>query len=579
MKIVAGADAIMTAEGSTEAPKWPGVEVSPGSENRARANGFPRNLGGPVVSVGKDRLGGPEIKPRPRGSELEPAGSKARAQRRYRPRIPKLAGKDGRESECPTVPTRQGNSPREDPVEGEGHRETGPLERKMQETLGSNSVSTKLQQIAELARQNTQMVLTTLVHHIDIEWLREAWRRTRKDGAVGVDGQGAAEYVANLEGNLQSLLDRFKSGKYKAPPVRRVQIPKGDGSKTRPIGIPTLEDKVLQRAVAMVLEAVYEQEFLDCSFGFRPGRSAHQAVDALGGSLMKMHGGWVLDLDIRSFFDSLDRQHLRSFLDQRVRDGVVRRTIDKWLKAGVLDAGTLLRPGAGTPQGGVISPLLANVFLHHVLDVWFEQEVKPRMRGQVTLVRYADDAVLVAQREDDARRILAVLPKRFGRHGLELHPDKTRLVFFVRPDRHTTGKGHHGGRPPGTFDFLGFTMLWGRTRRGSWVVKKRTARERKRRTIRRISAWCRRHRHEPLIEQHRSLSRQLQGHYAYYGVTGNFAALSVVFDHAVRAWHYWLNRRAQRRDLSWPRFKRILARLPLPRPRVVHSIYLSAANP
>jgi group II intron reverse transcriptase/maturase len=235
------------------------------------------------------------------------------------------------------------------------------------------------------------MALTTLAHHIDVDFLREAYRRTRKDGAPGVDRQTADEYAQNLEANLQALLDRFKSGTYRAPPVKRVHIPKGDGSKTRPIGIPTFEDKVLQRAVAMVLEAIYEQEFLDCSYGFRPNRSAHQALDALWKTLTEMKGGWVLEVDIKGFFDSLDHGHLRGFLDQRVRDGVLRRAVDKWLKAGVMEAGVLTHPDAGTPQGGVVSPLLANVYLHEVLDRWFETQVRPRLVGRATLIRYADD--------------------------------------------------------------------------------------------------------------------------------------------------------------------------------------------
>lgn len=255
----------------------------------------------------------------------------------------------------------------------------------------SGDISTRLQRIAQLAREDAQRAFLSLAHHIDIDWLREAYRRTRKDGAVGVDGQTAAEYERGLEANLRDLLDRFKSGRYKAPPVRRTYIPKGDGTATRPIGIPTFEDKVLQRAVAMVLEAVYEQDFLDCSYGFRPGRSAHDALHALREGLMAMGGGWILDVDIKSFFDTISHSHLRGILSQRVRDGVLRRTIDKWLAAGVMEEGMVTHPDTGTPQGGVVSPLLANVYLHEVIDRWFEREVKPRLRGRAFMVRYADD--------------------------------------------------------------------------------------------------------------------------------------------------------------------------------------------
>jgi len=282
-----------------------------------------------------------------------------------------------------------------------------------------------------------------LAHHIDIELLREAHELVRKDGAVGVDGQTAAEYAEALEENLASLLERFKSGAYKAPPVRRVHIPKGSGSKTRPIGIPTFEDKILQRAVLMVLEAVYEEDFLPCSFGFRRGRSAHQALETFWRSSMDMGGGVVLEVDIEGFFDSLAHVHLRSFLDERVRDGVIRRTIDKWLKAGVLEAGRVMHPNEGSPQGGVISPLLANVYLHHVLDTWFENEIKPRLKGRAFLVRYADDVVIVLENEDDARRLKAVLPKRFAKYGLKLHPEKTRDVPFRRPAQ----RGHDDNKP------------------------------------------------------------------------------------------------------------------------------------
>jgi group II intron reverse transcriptase/maturase len=441
-------------------------------------------------------------------------------------------------------------------------------------TSSPEPVSTRLQRIAELARGAPDMVLTTLSHNIDIEFLKEAYRQTRKDGAPGVDGQTAKGYEENLEGNLQSLLDRFKSGTYRAPPVRRVYIPKGDGKKQRPIGIPSFEDKVLQRAVAMVLTAVYEQDFQDCSYGFRPGRSAHQAVQTLRDGLMRMGGGWVLELDIQSFFDELDHAQLRAFLDQRVRDGVIRRTIGKWLKAGVMEEGVRRVPDSGSPQGGVISPILANVYLHEVLDVWFADAVQPQMRGRSFLVRYADDAVLVFEREDDARRVLEVLPKRFGRFGLRLHPEKTRLVDFRRPRDRDRGSG----KGPESFQLLGFTHYWARSRKGSWVVKQKTDRKRLSRAVKTVNKWCRVMRHRPVWWQWSRLAKKLRGHYAYYGITGNYIAL-VRFARAVeRCWRKWLSRRSQKGYVDWVRMRGILSRYPLPRPRVVHSVYRRAAN-
>jgi group II intron reverse transcriptase/maturase len=421
------------------------------------------------------------------------------------------------------------------------------------------------------------MRFTSLAHHIDLRLLYEAYQRTRKDGAVGVDGQTAADYAVNLMANLQGLLDRAKSGTYRAPPVRRVHIPKGIGNETRPIGIPTFEDKVLQRAVVMVLEAVYEQDFLDCSYGFRPGRSAHQALAALWKHTMDRAGCWIVEVDIRRFFDALDHTHLRQWLLQRVRDGVLLRLIGKWLNAGVLEEGVVTTPESGSPQGGVISPLLANVYLHYVLDVWFEQEVKPRLRGSAFLVRYADDFVMGFVCEEDARRVLEVLPKRFGKYGLTLHPDKTRLVPFQRPGQRSDSGS---AKPPaGSFDLLGFTHHWGRSRRGAWVVQRKTAASRFSRVLKKITQWCRLNRHRPVAEQHQLLSQKLRGHDAYYGITGNSRMLQRLRLVVNRIWSKWLSRRRRGGRLCWDHFNRLLQRFPLPPPRVVHSVYRSAANP
>lgn len=432
----------------------------------------------------------------------------------------------------------------------------------MRETSSLQNISTKQLRIAELAERVRPGALTTLAHHLDQDWMREAQRRTRKDGAVGVDGQTAQAYEENLEGNLERLLNRAKDGSYFAPPVRRVHLPK-DGGKTRPIGIPTYEDKVLQRAVLMLLEPVYEREFLDCSYGFRPGRSAHQALEAFWHQAMAMGGGWVLEVDIQSFYDSLDHRCLREILQLRVRDGVVMRLIGKWLHAGVMEAGQETHPEQGTPQGGVISPLMANAYLHEVLDVWFAREVQPRLRGRSFEVRYADDVVLCFEREEDARRVMAVLPRRLEKYRLTLHPEKTRLVPFGRP--------RPDGPEPGSFDLLGFTHYWGKSRKGRPVIQRKTSKQRLSRTLSRINEWCRVHRHESVRDQQRMLAQKLRGHYGYFGITGNLRALKQCWHQVERIWRKWLSRRSQRGRVTWERFQAWQSRFALPQPRIIHS--------
>jgi len=444
----------------------------------------------------------------------------------------------------------------------------------------STTVLTKQQRVANLARQSPQMGFTSLAHQMDIDWLHEAYRRTRKDAAAGVDGVTAEYYEANLQNNLEELLDRVKAGTYRAPPVRRVHIPKGNSAtETRPIGIPTLEDKVLQRAVAMVLEPIYEQGFYDCSFGFRPERSAHQALESLWKQTMNSHGGWILEVDIQKFFDTLDHAHLRRLIRHRVRDGVLTRLIGKWLKAGVLEQGAVTYPYTGSPQGGVISPVLSNIFLHYVLDEWIEQVVKPRLRGKAFLIRYADDFVMGFTHEEDARRVLAVLPQRLGKYGLAIHPEKTRLIPFQQPVQAAGEKDAGLGPPAGTFTFLGFTHYWGRSPRGRWVVKRKTASSRLSRALQNIALWCRANRHRPVKEQQHLLSQKLRGHFAYYGITGNSRSLAWFRFGVIRCWRKWLNRRNRERCLDWNIFNRLLERYPLPPARVVHSVYHRAASP
>lgn len=447
-----------------------------------------------------------------------------------------------------------------------------PLKGKNTEMSSSDHVSTKQQRIATLARQMPEAALWSLSRYIDVDWLKEAHQRTRKDGAPGVDGVTADEYGVRLDENLASLLARVKSGTYRAPPVRRAHIPKNE-RETRPIGIPTFEDKVLQRAVVMALEPIYEQTFHDCSFGFRPGRSVHDALAAFWNQAMKMAGGWVLEVDIKSFFDTIDHKRLQDMLRQRVADGVLLRLIGKWLNAGVLEKESLRFSDEGTPQGGVVSPLLANIYLHEVIDEWFAHEVKPRLFGNAFLIRYADDLVICFAQEDDARRVMRVLPRRFERYGLTVHAEKTRLVPFGSPNRKSPVRV-----PPGTFDFLGFTHYWGSTKNRLWTIKRKTAASRFSRSVRRIANWCRLHRHEPLYAQHRSLVRKLKGHYAFYGITGNADALERFRYAAVGVWYQWLSRRSRRR-MSWQRFTEVTARFPLPRGVAIHSVLLRPANP
>lgn len=429
------------------------------------------------------------------------------------------------------------------------------------------SISTRRRRIARLAKEDPERSLFSLAHNIDLYWLQESYARVRKDSAAGVDGQTAAEYEEDLMGNLRSLLDRFKSGLYRAPPVRRVYVPKSDG-RSRPIGIPTLEDKILQRAVLMVLEAIYEEDFMDFSHGCRPGRGPHQAVEELWQRLMELGGGWVLEVDVENFYEELDHGHLRSFLSQRVRDGVIRRTIGKWLNAGVMEEGVLSHRDRGTPQGGVISPLLANLYLHEVVDRWFVETVQAGLDGPSFLIRFADDFLIVCREERDARRVQEVLGPRMARHGLRLHPEKTRLIRFQRPPR---GRKPPREERPGTFSWLGFVHYWGKSRHGNWVVKRKTDPQRLARTLREIRDWCRRHRHHPVSWQQRQLASKLRGHYGYYGVTHNMASLRRLFRMVTRIWRKWLNRRSQRKRMPWERFQNLLRRHPLPKPRIVHS--------
>lgn len=440
------------------------------------------------------------------------------------------------------------------------------MEGKMTKTSSMETISTKQHKIATLARYTPKITLNTLSHHIDQEFLTVAYDNTRKSGATGIDGQTAKGYKEELQDNLLSLLNRFKSGSYKAPPVKRVYIPKGKG-KQRPIGIPTYEDKVLQTAVKMVLEPIYETDFYDCSCGFRPNRSAHQMIQKSWKTIMRQRCRWVLEVDIKSFFDTINHQQLREFLDLRVKDGVIRRTINKWLKAGTMEAGTYRRNKGGTPQGGVISPLLANIYLHYVLDEWFHEVVRKHLKGNAYLYRYADDFIICFENETDARRVMNVLPKRFGKYGLELHPEKTRLINFNTPDDRGSDDS------PNSFDLLGFTHYWGKTRKGEWLIKHKTSKKRLNSGLKSIGNWLKIYRHSPMDIQHKMLVRKLRGHYAYFGISNNYRCLNTIKDRVYKLWKFWLGKRSQRAFMSWEKFEKVKARYPLPQPRITVKLW------
>lgn len=424
----------------------------------------------------------------------------------------------------------------------------------MQETQSSETMSTSLLRLAALGREYPQRCFTNLNQYLTKDLLRAAFHHTRKDGATGVDGQTAADYGQKLEDNLESLLVRAKDGSYLAPPVKRGYVPKGNDR--RPIGIPTFEDKLLQRALVWILEKLYEPIFHPHSFGYRPKKSTHQALALLYQQLHKAGGGHVIEMDIQSFFDNLDKHQLRKFIQQRIGDGVILRLINKWLKAGVMEDGILHYPEHGTPQGGVISPLLANVYLHHVLDQWFERAVRPRLLNDACLIRFADDAVLLTRNVRDAGRVMEVLPKRFHRFGLHLHPKKTCVTRF-KPQEHAS------------IDFLGFTHYWRKNRRGGWSIRRKTMKSRLARAVKAASYWCRNNRHRPLPEQYTKLCSKIRGHYAYFGIRGNSESLGRFLYMVRRLWIKWLRRRSQRHRLSWEFAEKLLQRYPLPAVRLL----------
>ena len=433
-----------------------------------------------------------------------------------------------------------------------------------------DDMSPGLLRVMERARRDPHERQFSLAHLIDVEALRRVYGRIRKDAAVGVDGVTKEQYGQDLEEKLTDLHERLRAMKYRHQPIRRVHIPK-DKNRKRPIGISCLEDKIVQGALTEILGAIYEQDFLDGSFGFRPKRSAHDALKALYRAVRQGRANVIFESDVNSFFDTVHRRTMLEMLEERIADKSFMRLVGKCLHVGVLDGQVFTRPEDGTAQGSIISPMLGNIYLHNVLDKWFEEQVKPRLWGEATLIRYCDDFIICFERMDDAKRVERVLHKRFEKYHLSLHPEKTRLIDFRRPPLDQTG-----GKGPGSFDFLGFTMYWRRNRKGpGWHLSSKTRSARLSQTVQNIYDLCRRQRHEPVAVQHKALVSRIRGHFGYFGVNENQKCLKSLVYWSKRAWHKWLNRRSQRASLNWKRFLDLYKDYPFPNPKVYVNIWES----
>jgi group II intron reverse transcriptase/maturase len=448
-----------------------------------------------------------------------------------------------------------------------GNRCTYLTKGNIAEAQTSTTMSTQIDRISELAKEDPKKQFFSIAHLITPEALYAAFRNLRKKASAGVDGVTYQMYEKDAARKIQQLHERLKAGKYRAQPLRRIYIPKENG-KERPISIPSLEDKIAQKAMGEVLNAIYEQDFLECSYGFRPGRGPHQALDEVGRVICRRPTSWILELDITAYFDSIVRRQLMEMIEKRISDGSVLQLIRKWIQIGVIDEGRLLVSETGTGQGQTISPLLANIYLHYVLDEWFENEVKPRLKGAAHEIRFADDAVLCFQYREDAEKVMEVLPKRFARFGLTLHPEKTRLVDF---GRYAEEHAKRQGKKPATFDFLGFTHIGARSRKGKFTVNVQTMKKRFRRGLTAIAEWCQKNLHEPVDKQQQILNAKLRGHYQYYGRPTNYRSTLQFYREVRRIWRKWLNRRTRGKWLTWERYAEILRRHPLLLPLITHS--------
>lgn len=418
----------------------------------------------------------------------------------------------------------------------------------------------KFRMIARKAKENPEMKFTSLAHYLSEEYLRDSYRNLNKSAASGVDEVNYYQYELEQITAIESLHHRLKTGSYQAPNNRRVWIDKGEGKK-RALGISTTEDKIVQKSVTGILNLIYEQDFYPNSYGFRPNRSAHQALSQLRKECMRWGTNWIIDADIQGCFDNFDHTQMLELLRKRITDRSLLRLIQNWLEAGIVDGEEVFSSERGTPQGNILSPLLCNIYLHYVLDQWIEQTVKPLLKGRCFLIRYADDFVIGFSNQSDAERVMKTLPKRLMKYGLNIHPEKSRLLNFYP---------RNGNDKPPTFDFLGFTHYWTKSQKGRNVVKRRTRKKSQHKALQNMHETCRDHRHEKVKQQYRRLKSKLQGIYNYFGIRGNFINIYTVYRHALLSWYKWLNRRSQRQSLTWQGYKDLLKQFPLPTPKIVH---------
>jgi group II intron reverse transcriptase/maturase len=470
------------------------------------------------------------------------------------------------ESDQPIVPRKQGNA-----CGGKGLAEVRWDGRDTSSTLrGGQRMSTKLSSLTLRARENPKCKFTSLAHLLTEDFLLECFRELKKDKAPGIDGVTVKEYEVHLEENIKDLVGRLRTKRYRPQPLRRVYIPKPNGDK-RPLGIPAVEDKIVQIGIKKILEAIYECDFLDVSYGFRPNRSCHDALDVLDKVIMTKPVNFVVDTDIEKFFDTVDHKWLMDCLMQRIADLNLLRLIARFLRSGVMVGGKYLETGRGTPQGGVLSPILANIYLHYILDLWFEKKVKKQLKGFAQLVRYADDFIVCFQYGNEAEAFGEALKQRLSKFGLRIAEEKSRIIKF---GRYAWEKAQKQGEKVATFDFLGFTHYCDKTRRGKFKLGQRTARSKFRQEMKTMNQWLKDVRNlVKLAEWWQVLRKKLLGYYQYYGISGNIEGVRRYYSRTLRLAYKWINRRSQKRSYNWEQFYRFLENNPLPKPRIYHLTY------